>query len=210
MALGLTFGTLVAGFILHFIVFSLRKNKPTTSLISGRVPLFGFFLFVTTIISLFGWATFNTANEDGSDWPSTYGTLTVFEVEAIDRERGASFNGDVTDPLHLVRLEYTYRVEGTEYTGHRRIVNEQLRDGYLELEEDELDSLNSKYAIGDSVEVIYDPDDPANSALERGNNTPFIALGAGAGTVGGILAGIFAFPVSQSLLRRKLHTSETR
>lgn len=203
--LGFALGAIAAGFILHLTLFSLRQRStkpPSAPTLSGRVLLYGFIATVGLLVGLIGWSIYGSEKDD-SDWIQTQGTITALDITDIDQNRGVSFSGDVTDPLYLVRLEFHYQVDSQEYVGNRRIANESLRDGQLELEPDELEAVQAKYAVGAAVDVFYDPADPEESALEKSDKRPYVALGLSSAVVGSLLAGFFAFPVFQYMWRRK-------
>jgi hypothetical protein len=198
-------GAIGLGWGLHLVVYSGRQRsasppgRPTNS---GRVVMYSFVASVAFMFGLLGWDIAG-AGQDDSNWVKTRGTIIAFEVEDIDQNRGLTFSGDITDPLYLVRLEYTYIVDGVAYIGNRQLAHQRLRDGRLELEPDELEAAEQRYLPGKAVDVYYNPDTLAEAALERTNKTPYLAVGMGGGMAGGLVAGFFLFPVTQYLFSKK-------
>lgn len=199
--------TVGLSFAAHWGIYQLRRQKKTPS-VSGRAIMYAFLGLVGLAFSLFGWSIFTTPEVDTSQWPTTDGTITTFEVEEIIRDRGFTFSGDVTDPLYLVQLAYTYSVDGQTYTSTQRYLNEVLVDGRLQLEEDELKAAEKRYRVGETVTVYYNADDPAEAALENANDIPYKALGLGSGILGGLVAGVFAFPFTQFAVSQKHPTQD--
>jgi len=166
--------------------------------VQGQVILLGIGALVTWGFSLLGWSFFSTNTIDvEQDWNSTNGTITAFEVVTEEANRGFSFSGNVNEALYYVRLEYVYTVDGETYTGFQRVPNERLFEGrFLQLEPDELDAVEAKYAEGNAVTVYYNPDDPAEAALENDNRAPYEIFGGTVGAVMGVLTGIFILPIA--------------
>lgn len=188
----------LAGMLLHMGAYQLRGRR-IDHVESGRVVLYGFMALVGLAFALFGWSVAFTEAEDPSNWPTATGTITSFDEDEVDNNRGVSFSGDVSDPLILVNFAYVYTVDGIEYTGTQRFVDESLVDGRLQLEPDELEAVATQYPVGATVEVYYNPNDPAESALETASNTPYIIVGVGAGVLGSLMAGIMLLPIVQSV-----------
>lgn len=199
--------TVLAGFGLHAGGNWFRHRKSDTAstpVASGRVVMYGIFVLVGIGFGLFGWNIALSAEDEAADWPTADGEITLFQEldEAVIYDRGFSFSGDVTEPLHPVLLNYEYTVDDTLYTGDKILADEQLNDGFHEFEQAELDDYREKYSAGTKVEVLYNPDDPSESALETANNTGLVALGIGAGVLFGLVTGVFAFPIAQFWMNR--------
>lgn len=77
--------------------------------------------------------------ETYKDWQTTTGTLT--DIEITDRRKHAG---------KLIRYEWSYTVDGTEYTGSDRFSYNGQTD-----------------RPGDEREIWYDPAKPSESALSR-------------------------------------------
>ncbi len=72
-------------------------------------------------------------------------------------------------------IEYEYTVDGRAYIGDRVALAQRRRHGY----EDAMEQLR-RYPQGQSVEVFYDPRDPAQSVLEKDDAIGgYIAMGVG-------------------------------
>ncbi|MDA1051412.1 MAG: DUF3592 domain-containing protein [Planctomycetota bacterium] len=85
----------------------------------------------------------------GSDWPSVKGVV----VDSHVKRHAAGMPG------HNAIVKYQYEVEQTKYSGTLRI--HRLGQGLRWVERE--------YPAGKSVDVYYDPDDPAISVLEHGD-----------------------------------------
>lgn len=200
-ALLLMLATVLIGFGLHAAIYTFRRRaqKATPPSASGRVVMYGLFILVGIGFGLFGWNIAVSAQDETSDWSSTEGTITSFlELdETVIYDRGFSFSGNVTDPLYPVLFSYEYQVDNVSYVGDKIFADERLNDGFHEFEEQELEEYRGKYPEGQAVEVLYNPDDPSQSALEITDNSGLTALGVGAGVLFGVVTGVFAFPIAQ-------------
>lgn len=65
--------------------------------------------------------------------------------------------------LYKLRIEYSYNVQGIEYTGNRLYLDGEPESAH----ESEIQSLVIKYTPGSQVEVFYEPENPSNSAVIR-------------------------------------------
>ena len=192
----------VIGFGLHAAAYFGRRrqsDKVGPPNVSGRVVMYGIFVLVGIGFGLFGWNIAVSADDEAADWPQTDGVITEFQEmdAAVIYDRGFSFSGDVTDPLYPVLLSYEYTVDGETFSGEKILVDEQLHEGLHEFEEAELKDYRQKYAVGTTVDVLYNPDDPSEAALETADNRVVLALGVGAGVLFGLVTGVFAWPIGQ-------------
>ena len=85
----------------------------------------------------------------GGWWPHTRGTVLSATVQV-----GSNTRSRHEAPL----VVYAYQVNGQMFQGHRVRTNGTT---------DNASETLARYPAGASVIVYYDPDDPANSALER-------------------------------------------
>jgi hypothetical protein len=89
-----------------------------------------------------------------SAWPSTPDVLTNVALKE---------NSDSDGPTYEVQVTYTYTVSGNAYSGSR------LAFGYVPSGSREAhQEIYEKLTAAKSVDVHYDPDDPATSALSFG------------------------------------------
>jgi hypothetical protein len=111
-------------------------------------------------ICLFGayrWQQFNAM----AAWPSTQGKVLRSQLRASDGLKSAD-------------VEYEYRVIGTRYVSTHRSAGISDSDTNA-------DDIVTVYPVGESVTVFYNPENPQEAMLERGNNVLALALiGAGA------------------------------
>ena len=89
-----------------------------------------------------------------NNWPATTGTITASSVAEDD-------HGDETTYLALVL--YTYSVDAKDFR------NDEIYAGYGGSSNKATAlAMANKYAVGNSVSVLYNPDSPANAVLESG------------------------------------------
>lgn len=138
---------------------------------------FGVFLAVGLGILGTGVRAWIKSNAVG-DWPSTWGTLT-------ERELVESSDSDGT--TYRVKVRYLYRVAGVEYASDRIAFGYSGSSGYASHR-----ALHDKLASGDSVQVRYNPQAPAEAALAHGFNrsTLFLLIFGGVWTL--FTVGLFA------------------
>lgn len=113
------------------------------------------------------------AAEARRTWPSTEGVVTTnWKATEPTRVRDSK-TGNTYEQWGAI-LEYTYEVDGRQYTGNGRGYGEAAP---LEVEAD--------YVVGEKVRVFYDPEDPSRAALTLGADepedirTPFLWVGCG-------------------------------
>ena len=120
-------------------------------------------------------------------YESTEGEITVSEVVAPDSRAPGSPGTHQSQ----ARIEYTYEVAGTPYTG-------KGRTGLLEQSTDEaaVQALVDRYPVGRKVRVHFDPAAPGTSVLEPGFTVLSIAL-----TAVGLLLLVIALLVYRAVSR---------
>jgi hypothetical protein len=118
------------------------------------------------------------AAEERRSWPSTEGVvITNWRATKPTVIRDPK-TGNTRESWGAI-LEYTYEVDGREYTGNG--------SGYGRI--DPADS-QTRFAVGTKVPVFYDPEDPSHAALtlDEGDpgdiTTPFLWLGFGSMLIG--------------------------
>jgi hypothetical protein len=122
----------------------------------------GFFAIFISVFYLAGFGLLGYGlwsarrSTQAAHWPTTPGTLTN-----IDLKMDSDSDGDGT--TYEVQVEYTYTVAGKAYEGSR------LAFGYTGgSDRQEEARIHDKLKGAKSVDVRYDPDDPASSALSFG------------------------------------------
>lgn len=97
------------------------------------------------------------------DWPTTTGQLTEGRVKEVSTSSRSNNGHSRSDHYFTLMLDYSYRVDGQEFVGHkfkvggsRFLSEQQAADALKELED------------MDSLTVHYDPKDPENSVLQPG------------------------------------------
>lgn len=93
------------------------------------------------------------------DWPSVSGTVTTSEKEKRTTTEGTG-SSKRTVTYYSAIIDYTYQVDGKTHTSNRIAFGGQNRHQTTEL-------LN-RYPLNKSVDVFYDPDQPAEAVLEKG------------------------------------------
>jgi Protein of unknown function (DUF3592) len=92
-------------------------------------------------------------------WPTATGQVTASTVT-----RGSSGGGGTTRSSgYKPHVEYTYRVGERDHHGSRIAFGNDIAKSQSHARQ-----IADRYAVGTAVEVAYDPNDPANSALETG------------------------------------------
>lgn len=131
---------------------------------------FGVFLAVGLGILGTGVRAWIKSNAVGT-WPSTWGTLTERELVESSDSDGTTYH---------VKVRYHYRVAGVEYDSDRIAFGYSGSSGYASHH-----ALHQKLASGESVQVRYNPQAPAEAALAHGFNrsTLFLLIFGGVWTV---------------------------
>lgn len=118
------------------------------------VPFFAVFMLVGATAAYFGVKNLMIADESRS-WPIAQGIILSSEIEYIPSSGGkGSYHASVT---------YNYEVAGVVYTG-KRIRIASLGAG----DPDYARGILDRYPLDKTVDVSYDPADPAASLLETG------------------------------------------
>lgn len=97
------------------------------------------------------------------NWPSVSGKLLEVGIDVITKRRNVE-DRLLSDTYYRPRIAYSYSVGGRAHKGTRFDCSESLGDTQIRTR-----ARISKYSPGDSADIAYDPDDPDNSVLARGN-----------------------------------------
>lgn len=95
--------------------------------------------------------------QTAQNWPSTTGTILMSSVQS---RRSSSHGGYSSYPV----IVYQYEVNGTNYQSQRLKAGEQFFNVNVSWQAQEI---VNRYMIGSTVTVYYDPNNPAESSLER-------------------------------------------
>lgn len=140
---------------------------------------------IAVVALLAGASAFATAREQ-SAWPSEPGQVTAVETDTV------WLAGRFPRMVYAVRVVYEYRV-GDELFSSDRV---NMNPVPVEVDSDEGARLAATYPEGAIVTVYYDPDDPAQSVLERAPLTgafmaglTMLVLAAAVGLVAWLLRG---------------------
>ena len=108
------------------------------------------------------WHEFQDRHHSGT-WPTVEGNLTdAYIKEVVNNTSGQSSHSPHQHSFVLV-VEYSYRVHGREYVGHR-VRAAGMSYGTEKRAKEALDNFKSQKTIT----VYYDPKDPASSVLIPG------------------------------------------
>jgi Protein of unknown function (DUF3592) len=122
---------------------------------------FGVFLAVGLGILGFGVHAAIKSNQVGI-WPTTWGSL-------LERDLIESSDSDGT--TYRVQVRYRYQVAGVDYESDRIAFGYGGSSGY-----EAHRAIHDRLTRGDSVQVRYNPLDPAESALAHGLNQSTVIL----------------------------------
>ena len=104
------------------------------------------------------------------DWPSTDGKVVRSQVVNKGGERG----GGLT---FLPDIEYQYQVKARRYKGKNVFLSYDVATG----DRSRAEQRCAQYPVGREISVYYNPDNPADSCLERQADAPgYIHIIAGA------------------------------
>lgn len=118
-------------------------------------------IFAAVGVGVLIWGVMTVGNAYASEsWPTTTGEI----VESrVDRRRSSGGSNRSSSTTYHAEIGYTYTVDGTTYDGDRVNFGE-----YGSSNSSHARSVVRRYPVGQSVEVRYDPADPATSCLEAG------------------------------------------
>jgi len=108
-------------------------------------------------LMLFSSVRARKAAERAATWPSILGLVTSAELVT---HRHHNSKSHVTTYTYEPKVEYSYTVLGTPYTGKR------LAYGPASYARNKADEIMARYPQGQSVSVYYNTEDPAESVLD--------------------------------------------
>jgi hypothetical protein len=142
-----------------------------------------FIVFVGAIAIYLGFISVQKAIQS-TDWPSVKGKVVESGIRT-ERSMGTS-SGAASRVSYHANVVYEYDVIGKLYTGRKVSYGEYGRENEVHATR-----ISDKYPKGETVDVYYDPDEPAESVLEPGSHgLPwlYIAIGFPFLLFGGALA----------------------
>jgi len=98
-------------------------------------------------------------------WPMVQGTITKSEIDIWRSDGITHYQPDIV---------YDYTVDGKNYSSSKITVGDQSLDNSTSPAK----SIRQKYPVDKQVEVYYDPELPASSALKRGIEKDDLVLAA--------------------------------
>src|SRR5262249_40435756 len=112
-------------------------------------------LFYTIGFGLLGCGVWSALRStQAARWPTTPGTLTQIDLQEKSDSDGSTYE---------VKVEYTYTVAGHPYNGSRLAYGYTASGG-----RDAHEEIYAALKAAKSVDVRYDPENPASSALSFG------------------------------------------
>jgi Protein of unknown function (DUF3592) len=112
--------------------------------------------------------------QDSANWKTASGEVLSSEIE----ESTSTDSNGTTSTTYRAAISYRYFVNDTEFTGDRVRFGDDIYSGSRSSAQETAD----KYSVGTQIDVLYDPDDPSNSVVERdltGGLQAFLAIGGG-------------------------------
>ncbi|MDP3696713.1 MAG: DUF3592 domain-containing protein [Candidatus Taylorbacteria bacterium] len=155
-------------------------------------------LFIMPIVAVVGialtifWGIPTARNAmESKNWPSADGRITISDVSK-------NYDSEDDSVTYGAKITYNYTVNGITYMGGTVTFGE-----YSSSDPSHAGGIVSRYPVGKSVKVYYDPKDPKTSALEPGAGwSSFVGLLAGIGfSIIGVVGFLFA--------RKKLRSQTT-
>lgn len=129
------------------------------------------------------------------NFPTTTGMIVRSEAVPNVLDTEMSLVGDVVETQYNVYIEYTYRVEDTDYRGERIVFDERLSGEARLFEQAVAEDLIAKYPLNQPITVIYDPANPRRAGLELPANSAASGIGFIAGAVLGMIGGAAGLPL---------------
>ena len=140
-------------------------------------------VLVPAILALVGaWMIFSSIRtrrdaERAATWPTAPGTVTSAEMQI---HRSHNSRTHTTTTTYEPRVEYTYTVMGTPYSGKR------VCFGLRSFAHDKAQAILDRYPAGQAVPVYYNTENPADSVLDLAapNTTTTLVFGIIFGAIG--------------------------
>ncbi|MGF1452745.1 MAG: DUF3592 domain-containing protein [Opitutales bacterium] len=138
------------------VILGLVPLLPKT--LRGGILLFGFAfgLFCVSSCSIGAALESERMYQESAYWSTTSGTINSASMRTETRRRDGT-----TKRRHSFDVAYTYEVDGETFQGDRYAI------GGYENSRGNIERLVQRYAPGTEVDVLYDPDEPGESALVR-------------------------------------------
>ena len=137
-----------------------KKRKGPVKVRKGQLLMGRIFLSIGIVFLLWnGWVIANglLANQ----WPTTVGMITS---SGYDTSSSVDFNGSPYT-TYTANIRYSYTVNGNNYSSQRVYFSDIFNFG------ESASRAVMKYPRGETVQVYYNPDDPAIALLEKGIST---------------------------------------
>ena len=132
------------------------------------IPTLFILIFVVVGLGIAGFGARSVVHARASSaWPHVSGKITHSEIDRSSNSDGTSYKP---------RVHYTYSVNGEPFTGERICFGlANMSAGYRFAQ-----AYTKRYQVGSSVDVYYDPVQPASAVLEPGlSKRAFIPMSFG-------------------------------
>ena len=134
----------------------IESRKPESWYVQLIIAVVLLMLGVYGMFDQFGYINRSWEARGSDDWTATTAT-----IQAVD----VSDEGDfLSDDSWMPSITYRYEVDGASHEGNR--LSFYGRNNGLVKSEATL--LASRFAVGDTIEVFFDPNDPTRSTMIRG------------------------------------------
>jgi hypothetical protein len=141
----------------------------------------------------------NKDNTKLATWPTVQGVIKVSDKE-LTRRRIASNNQQEAVLWHPV-VKYAYNISGVAYTGNQisygdydEVISHTINGDYNNVPPSpKFQALLSKYAVGNTVTVHYNPLNPKEAVLETNDATGLRLFGIIA--IGGLLMSVISLAI---------------
>ena len=97
-------------------------------------------------------------------WPTVAGTVTEARVDSRRHQIALTTYRDAGARFYQAKISYAYEVQGRRFQGH----DVQVASGTAERDRRQAEIVVARYAVGQTVQVHYNPQRPSDSLLELG------------------------------------------
>jgi hypothetical protein len=156
-----------------------EHSKLGTVIVVGMIGLLS--LVAAAFVAFSVWYATEQASRVAT-WPSTTGTVLSSRVDA-QRTQNTSPRSTGSTVTRVPLVERAYTVEGIDYTFDRVTPMENVSLGSQWAAD-----MAGKYNPGDTIEVFYNPDDPAESFIEPVYDDTIFLIALGACAMPGFIA----------------------
>ena len=107
-----------------------------------------------------------------ASWPSVPGTVTH---SSVVQSTETNFTAGTTNTMHDAQIKYQYQVKERRYRNDKVHVGGSLATSMPSYAQAQA----QRYPQGADIDVFYNPDKPAQSCLEKSEQTSLLSMGIG-------------------------------